>query len=148
MSPLIHVSVGIIREPLKGEQAICPIGSSLSSRELGLEVWLASGETTAKNLVHAKHVPADKFLRHSRSINLPGFTATVREELDALAEVAGPKALDLVRFEDSPTDRRIVSSWPSRFDPVYPRSLGFVADEGGMVPIVKRFQKLVEAGKA
>lgn len=139
---------GIIREPLKGIEALCPVGNSLDDPALSLAAWLASPETTIKNFVIAKSVPAEKFLPHTRVVCLPGFTATVREELEALATVAGPAALKLVKFEDNPTNRRIVSSWPARFDNSYPLSLGFVVDEGGMVPVVERFKQAVAEGKA
>ncbi|KIM44206.1 hypothetical protein M413DRAFT_443234 [Hebeloma cylindrosporum] len=139
---------GIIREPLKGLEALCPIGDSYESPELSLPSWLASPETTIKNFVIAKHVPAEKFLKHTRVVCLPGFTATVRDELEALLKVAGPEVLKLVKFKDDPINRRIVSSWPPAFDNTYPLSLGFVVDEGGMEPIVRQFQKDVAAGIA
>ncbi|KAJ6510515.1 hypothetical protein C8R45DRAFT_964379 [Mycena sanguinolenta] len=139
---------GIIREPLKGIESLCPIGDSLDSPALALPLWLASPQTTIKNFVIARDVPADRFPSHSRVVCLPGFTATVREELDALEKVGGKQALDLVRFRDDPVSRRLVSSWPSRFDNTHALGLGFVVDEGGMEPIVRRFQKDVEAGKA
>ncbi|KAG5652483.1 hypothetical protein H0H81_004839 [Sphagnurus paluster] len=139
---------GIIREPLKGLESLCPIGDSLDSPELELPSWLASPETTIKNFVIAKHVPAEKFLKHTRVVCLPGFTATVRDELQALEKVAGKEAVALVKFKDDPINRRIVSSWPPRFDNTYPLSLGFVVDEGGMEPIVRQFQKDVAAGIA
>ncbi|KAJ6602391.1 hypothetical protein DFH09DRAFT_1124773 [Mycena vulgaris] len=138
----------VIREPLKGIECLCPIGDSIDSPELELPSWVASPETTIKNFVQAKHVPADKFLTHTRVVCLPGFTATVRDELKALEKVGGKKALDLVKFKDDPINRRIVSSWPPRFDNTYPLSLGFVVDEGGMEPIVRQFQKDIEAGIA
>ncbi|WWD20734.1 hypothetical protein CI109_105210 [Kwoniella shandongensis] len=140
---------GIIREPLHGVEAICPVGDSLESEELDkLAAWVASPETTIKNFVIAKHIPAEKFLSHTRVSYLPGFTTTVRQELEALAEVAGKDALKLVKFKDDPINRRIVGSWPPRFDNAYPLSLGFVVDEGGMVPVVQRFKEMVEAGLA
>jgi len=139
---------GIIREPLKGIEATCPVGDSFTSPELSLRAWVASPETTIKNFVVAKHVPADKFLAHTRVVCLPGFTATIREELEALEKVAGPEVLKLVKFKDDPTNRRIVSSWPAAFDNTYPLSLGFVVDQGGMEPIVRQFKKDVEAGIA
>ncbi|KAI0030166.1 NAD-P-binding protein [Vararia minispora EC-137] len=140
---------GIIREPLKGTSAVCPIGTSPTDPKLdALHTWLASPHTTVSNLVHASHIPASRFLRHTRVVCLPGFTASVRELLDALAEVAGPEALELVRFEDDAVSRKIVGSWPARFDDAYARELGFVGDEGGMVPIVRRFKEDVEAGRA
>ncbi|KAF9019811.1 NAD(P)-binding protein [Hymenopellis radicata] len=139
---------GIIREPLKGVEALCPVGDSIDSPELQLASWLASPETTIKNFVQVKHVPAEKFLKHTRVVCLPGFTATVREELEALEKVAGKEALKLVSFKDDPINRRIVSSWPSKFDNTYPLSLGFVVDVGGMVPIVEQFKKDLAAGIA
>ena len=147
--PLLYVppSPGIIREPLQGLPTTCPIGDSLASPALNLGLWVASPETTVANLVHARRVPAERFLAHTRVVCLPGFTTTVREELAALAAVAGPDALALVRFEDDPVNRRVVASWPARFDCAYARGLGFVADEGGMEPIVRRFQQQLQAGK-
>ncbi len=53
MRELICRTSGIIREPLKGVEAICPIGNSFDSPELELAAWLASPETTIKNFVQA-----------------------------------------------------------------------------------------------
>ncbi|KAI0310738.1 NAD-P-binding protein [Amylostereum chailletii] len=140
---------GIIREPLKGLESVCPIGDALASPELdNLRAWLASPATTIKNFVIASRVPASAFRPHSRVVCLPGFTASVRDELNALAAVAGEDALKLVKFKDDPTNRRIVSSWPAAFDNTYPLSLGFVVDEGGMEPVVRQFKEDVEAGIA
>ncbi|KAI0629861.1 hypothetical protein C8Q77DRAFT_1220049 [Trametes polyzona] len=137
---------GIIREPLQGLPTTCPIGDSPSSAALSaLALWVASPETTIRNFVRARHVPASRFAPHTRVVCLPGFTTTVREELDALAEVAGPAAVDLVRFEADETNRRVVASWPARFDNSYALSLGFEVDEGGMVPIVRRFKEQLQA---
>lgn len=132
---------GIVREPLQAVEAICPIGNSFDAPELSLKAWLASPETTIKNLVYAKHVPASNFSAHTRVVCLPGFTASVRDELEALIEVAGLEALKFIKFKDDPTNRRIVSSWPAVFDNSYALSLGFSVDEGGMVPIVRKFQQ-------
>lgn len=139
---------GIIREPLKGLESLCPIGNSIDSPELDLAAWVASPETTIRNFVIAKHVQKERFLPHTRVVCLPGFTATVREELAALEKVAGKQAVQLVKFKDDPTNRRVVSSWPPRFDNTYPLGLGFVVDEGGMVPIVEQFRRDIEAGIA
>ncbi|KAI0754642.1 hypothetical protein C8Q80DRAFT_1216566 [Daedaleopsis nitida] len=114
---------------------------------LSLPLWVASPETTVRNLVRARTVPAAAFLAHTRVVCLPGFTTTVREELAALAAVAGPAALALVRFEPDEVSARVVSSWPARFDDSYARGLGFVGDEGGMEPIVRRFRDQLAAGK-
>ena len=145
--PLLYVplSPGIIREPLQGLPSTCPIGTSPTSPALSLPLWVASPETTVRNLVHARTVPASAFLAHTRVVCLPGFTTTVREELAALEAVAGPAALALVRFEPDEVSARVVSSWPARFDDSYARGLGFVGDEGGMEPIVRRFRDQLAA---
>ncbi|EIW59611.1 NAD-P-binding protein [Trametes versicolor FP-101664 SS1] len=139
----------IIREPLQGAETTCPIGDSLTSPALdALALWLASPETTVRNFILARSVPASAFAAHTRVVCLPGFTATVRDELSALERVAGPEAVARIRFEDDATNRRIVGSWPARFDNAYALSLGFVVDEGGMVPIVQRFKDQLTAGQA
>jgi hypothetical protein len=86
-------------------------------------------------------VPAEKFMPHSRVVTLPGFTTTVRQELEALVEVEGKEILNLVKFVPDPINARIVGSWPPRFDNSYALSLGFKVDEGGMVPIVRKFKE-------
>ncbi|KAJ4470904.1 hypothetical protein J3R30DRAFT_3300245 [Lentinula aciculospora] len=139
---------GIIREPLKGVEATCPMGTSISSPELDLPVWLSSPQTVIRNLIHAKHIPSSAFPSHTRVVCAPGFTATVRHEIDALRQVGGEEALKLIKFEDDPPTKRLVDSWPQRFDNTYALSLGFTIDEGGMIPIVDRFKKDVEAGIA
>ncbi|PIL35216.1 hypothetical protein GSI_03006 [Ganoderma sinense ZZ0214-1] len=136
---------GIIREPLQGLPATCPIGDSLTSPELDLPVWIASPEVTLQNLDIARRVPAASFSPHTRVVCLPGFTVTVREEIAALEAVAGKDAVALIRFEDDPENRRVVSSWPSRFDNTYALGLGFVVDEEGLVPVVRRFQEELKA---
>jgi len=137
---------GIIREPLKGLESICPIGDSFDSPELSLRAWLASCETIIQNFIIAKRIPAENFFTHTRVVCLPGFTATIREELEALEEVAGKDVLSLVKFKDDPINRRMVSSWPAVFDNTYALNLGFVVDQGGMLPIVRRFQQDIVAG--
>jgi len=87
-------------------------------------------------------------MTHTRVVCLPGFTATVKDELEALVKVAGEKVLDLITFKEDPISKRIVSSWPSAFDNAYALSLGFSVDEGGMEPIVRQFQKNVAEGIA
>ncbi|KAJ3865706.1 hypothetical protein EV359DRAFT_38177 [Lentinula novae-zelandiae] len=139
---------GIIREPLKGIEATCPMGTNISSPELDLPVWLSSPQTVVRNLIHAKHISGSAFPRHSRVVCAPGFTATIRDEINALRQVGGEDALKLIKFEDDPTTKRLVDSWPQRFDNTYALSLGFTLDKGGMIPIVESFKNDVEAGIA
>ncbi|TFK96609.1 hypothetical protein BDV98DRAFT_515337, partial [Pterulicium gracile] len=128
---------------------VCPIGDSLESPALGsLKIWVASTQTTITNLVIASQVPAFSFLSHTRVVCLPGFTTSIREELDVLREVDGEEALKLVQFEEDETNKRVVSSWPAVFDNGYAVGLGFQVDEGGMLEVVRRFKEEVVPGIA
>jgi len=129
----------IIREPLSGKRALCPIGNSLDSPELDLEVWLASPVTTVQNLTLARTIDASQFFSHTRVVCLPGFTVTIRGMLNALERVAGRQGLDLIDFKDDETNRRIISSWPARFDCSYAIGLGFKVDSEGMDRVIKDF---------
>ncbi|AOM42463.1 D-erythronate dehydrogenase [Xenorhabdus hominickii] len=111
---------GIIREPLHGERSVCPV-----SRELVL--WLSSPAVVVRNLIHAAQIPAEKFAL-SRIVNLPGISVTVQSMIDALNEVVGQKAVDLIRFELDERINRIVSSWPGSFDISRSLTLGFTSD--------------------
>jgi nucleoside-diphosphate-sugar epimerase len=118
----------------------------MNGPELDLPIWIASPEITVKNLIHTRLIPAAQFTSHTRVICLPGITITVRDELQALEKVGGKKALELVKFKDDPVNRRIVSSWPSRFDNSYALDLGYYIDEGGIEGIVTDFKRKLVAG--
>ncbi len=81
---------GIIREPLNGVESVCPVSPDLA-------LWLSSPETVINNFIHAVSIPAEKFGK-SRTVNLPGITVTVQGMIDALRDVAGQEAVDLIRF--------------------------------------------------
>ncbi|MDC9615405.1 SDR family oxidoreductase [Xenorhabdus khoisanae] len=111
---------GIIREPLHGKSSVCPV-----SRELVL--WLSSPEIAVRNLIHATQISAEKFAL-SRIVNLPGISVTVQSMVDTLKEIAGQKAIDLIRFELDESVNRIVSSWPGSLDINRSLALGFSVD--------------------
>jgi len=110
----------IIREPVRGEPALCPVGSEL-------ELWLSSPRTAVANLVRAALMPAAA-LGAQRILNLPGITVSVGEMIAALSRVAGPAAASRIVFSPDPVASRIVSSWPARFDVGRAISLGFSRD--------------------
>lgn len=121
---------GIIREPLGGKPANCPVGRDL-------ELWLSSPRAVVANLVHAASVPGGT-LGPGRVVNLPGITVSVGEMIEALERVAGPRAAGLISFNEDATVRRIVSSWPARFDVRRALELGFVRDPD-FVSLVRDF---------
>lgn len=111
----------IIREPLNGEDAVCPVSAERP-------LWLSSPRTAVANLVHALTIPVER-LGGWRTLNLPGLTVEVSEMLNALERRAGAKARARVRFEPDPGIESIVNSWPGALDVTRPLGLGFGADQ-------------------
>ncbi|HDX8642720.1 D-erythronate dehydrogenase [Aeromonas dhakensis] len=107
----------IIREPLQGENALCPVSPEL-------RLWLSSPATVVANFLLAATLPKGD----ARSINLPGISVTVGEMLTALTQAGGQAARDRVQFAADPAIERIVASWPGRIDNQRASALGFMAD--------------------
>ena len=59
---------------------------------------------------------------------MPGLSATVAEEIEALRRAAGDKAVALIRRESDPVIEKIVAGWARDFDTARALSLGFTAD--------------------
>ena len=59
---------------------------------------------------------------------MPGLSATVGEEIEALRRVAGEKIATLIRQEPDETIMRIVASWPKNFTAERAIELGFKAE--------------------
>ncbi|CAJ0818418.1 D-erythronate dehydrogenase [Ralstonia wenshanensis] len=111
---------GIIREPLSGEEAICPV-------EAETELWLASPRQVVASLLHAYTLPASAW-GHRRSLNLPGITVRVGEMVEALRKVAGDAPVSRIRWEPDARIKAIVQSWPARFDTARADAMGFGRD--------------------
>ncbi len=111
---------GIIREPLAGIEAVCPV-------EADTLLWLISPDHAVANIIHGHDLPPER-LGTRRVINLPGLSVSVRAMLDALARAGGDRAAALVRIEPDPAIQRIVNSWPGAFEAGLGRHLGFTAD--------------------
>ena len=95
---------GIIREPLAGQEAICPVGPEVSHP-------VSSPALTVKGLIAVYEASREAFVGRS-ALNLPGLNVTVQQMLDALAAIAGPKVRALVRFERDERIAGIVANWP------------------------------------
>ncbi|MGC1306432.1 MAG: D-erythronate dehydrogenase [Phormidesmis sp.] len=110
----------IIREPLQGKTAICPVRPDLS-------LWLSSPETVVDNLIHSLSLSAYRF-GATRTINLPGITVTVQAMIDALQAATSPDTVALIHHQPDAAITKIVASWPSQFDVSEAIALGFVRD--------------------
>jgi D-erythronate 2-dehydrogenase len=119
---------GILREPLNGVDAICPV-------EAETELWLISPRLAVECLLHAFELPSEA-LGAIRSLSLPGITAGVREMIASLERVAGLAAAKRIRWEPDERIKAIVKTWPARFDTARANNLGFPRDEGGFDRII------------
>ena len=131
----------IIREPLEGVVANCPVAAST-------RMWVQSPRAVIENLIIGHEVPAERLAGdpscfapeqsrsgrrvarvQSRSINVPGICVAVGDMATALRAVAGDEVADRVRWEYDPAIDRIVSTWPARFAADAGRALGMRADD-------------------
>jgi nucleoside-diphosphate-sugar epimerase len=121
---------GIIREPVHGEVAICPVAPET-------RVALASPARTIAGLIAVAEASREA-LGGRIAMNLPGITVSVGEMLDSLETVAGSQARALVRFQPDPIIARIVGGWPAVFDNSRALRLGLEPDPD-FVSIVRAF---------
>jgi len=111
---------GIIREPLAGQSAICPVDPSTM-------VALASPENTIAGILAVVQAPRDA-LQGRTAINLPALTVSISQMRQALRDVAGEETANLIRFEHNEAIARIVGGWPAHFDCARTHALGLKAD--------------------
>ncbi|QRM56115.1 D-erythronate dehydrogenase [Sinorhizobium sp. BG8] len=110
----------ILREPLAGQEAVLPVDESVRH-------WFASPRSAVGFFLHAALIDTAK-IGPRRNLTMPGLSALVGEEIEALRRVAGEKAVRLIRREPDPVIRRIVSGWATDFDARRARELGFTAE--------------------
>ena len=112
---------GIIREPLAGVPAVCPV-------ERDAQIWLLSPRKVIESLVHAFDLPSATW-GVKRVVNLPGCTAVVGDMIDTLRRIAGDKVADLIEVKPEPRIDVLVRSWPARFRNERALQMGFCADK-------------------
>jgi nucleoside-diphosphate-sugar epimerase len=110
----------ILREPLAGQEAICPV-------ERSARMWILSPRRAVDSLLHAHELPASEW-GASRSLTLPGIDVSIGDMVDGLKRVAGAGPVGRIRWQPDPQIQRIVAGWPYRFEPARAARLGFAAD--------------------
>ncbi len=110
----------ILREPLSGRPAVLPVDDSVRH-------WHASPRAAVGFFLHAALMDTG-LLGHRRSVTLPGVSATVGEQIEALRRIAGNDAVALIRRVPEPAIAAIVAGWPGDFDAARGRALGFRAE--------------------
>jgi D-erythronate 2-dehydrogenase len=111
---------GIIREPLAGQRATCPVGPQT-------EVALASPARAVSGLLGAA-TASDQEWGDRTPVNLPALTVTVAGMAAALDRVAGPGTSALIDWVPDPAVAAIVTGWPARFRSGRAARLGLVPD--------------------
>ena len=107
---------GIIREPLAGVEAICPVDASVSHP-------VSSPARTIDGLIAVFEASREAF-NGRMAMNLPALNVRVSDMLDALAQVAGPAVRSLVRFARDERIAGIVANWPTGASAVRAGKLG------------------------
>ena len=111
---------GIIREPLNGQPAICPVSPET-------RMWLLSPGTAIECFIAAHDIDGAR-LGSNRMINLPGLSISVRDMVAALERVAGKDVAARVRWEPDPQIAPMVATWPGELAASRARELGFPRD--------------------
>jgi len=110
----------IIREPLAGERAICPV-------DPGAWMPLLSPRRCVDAFVRAHDLP-DTQWGWNRTLLLPSLDLTVREMADGLKRVAGAAAYALIDWKPDAAIAKIVAGWPARMAAKRALAMGFAAD--------------------
>jgi D-erythronate 2-dehydrogenase len=111
---------GIIREPLAGERAVCPVDART-------EVALVSPARAIGGLLCAAASASQAWGGRS-AVNLPALTVTVADMVAALERVAGVEVSALIDWVPDPAVAQIVTGWPARFQADRATRLGLVPD--------------------
>jgi nucleoside-diphosphate-sugar epimerase len=120
----------IIREPLQGQEAVCPVRP---------DNWmpLLSPRKTVECFIHAHELASEKW-GTNRTLMLPSFDVTVGEMAEAVKRVAGNDAYKKIVWKQDPLIQKIVDGWPARLDSKRARGMG-LTDDGSMDAIIQAF---------
>ena len=111
---------GIIREPLAGQRAVCPV-------DPGTEVALASPAKAVGALLCAA-TSAEAAWGGRTALTMPALTLTVADMAAALTRVAGPQASALIDWVPDPAVARMFATWPARIRADRAARLGLTPD--------------------
>jgi len=110
----------ILREPLVGQEAVLPVPDTVRH-------WHASPRSAVEFLIRAATLDGQD-VGPRRTLSMPGLSATVAEQIEALRRVAGDRAVRLIRREPDESIMRIVETWAPALDATRAGRLGFTAE--------------------
>jgi nucleoside-diphosphate-sugar epimerase len=111
---------GIIREPLAGLRADCPVAPDTP-------VAVSSPRRTIDGILLAASVPTARWGSRT-AMNLPALTTTPRQMAAALDRVTGEPLSGLIDWTEDAGIRAMVGSWPAEFATTRATALGLVPD--------------------
>jgi nucleoside-diphosphate-sugar epimerase len=111
---------GIIREPLAGQRATCPVPP-------GTEVALASPAKAVTALVRAASC-AEQAWGDRTAVTMPALTVSVGEMAAALERAAGPGVSALIDWTPDPVITAMMAGWPARVKADRAAGLGLTPD--------------------
>lgn len=112
---------GIIREPLAGLRAPCPVPPDTP-------VALSSPGRTLQGILRAA-AAGDGAWGSTTALNLPALTTTPRSMAAAMDRVAGYPASELIDWTDDPVIGVMVRGWPARVDAARAAALSLFPEE-------------------
>ena len=110
----------ILREPLVGKEAVLPVPETVRH-------WHASPRSAVGFCLRAATVDTE-LIGPRRTLSMPGLSATVGEQIEALRRVGGEAAVRLIRHEPDPQIMEMVGNWASALEATRAERLGFVAE--------------------
>jgi D-erythronate 2-dehydrogenase len=111
----------ILREPLIGQEAVLPVPETVRH-------WHASPRSAVDFLVRAAALDGQQ-VGPRRTLSMPGLSATVGEQIEALRRAAGERAVRLIRREPDESIMRMVEGWAPALDATRALQLGFAAED-------------------
>ena len=111
---------GIIREPLAGQRAVCPV-------DPGTEVALAS-PAKAIGALRCAATSSNQAWGGRTALTMPALTLTVADMAAALTRVAGPQVSALIDWIPDPLITRMFATWPARIRADRAARLGLTPD--------------------
>ncbi len=120
----------MIREPLCGRDAICPVSETTPMACMSPAKIIAA-------LIHAHELPAEAF-GATRSLLLPGISITAGEMAVAVERHKGNRQLGKILWQPDPAIQKIVDGWPRATHSARAESLGFEKDDN-LDEIVRAF---------
>lgn len=121
---------GIVREPLAGLDAVCPVSPEVSHP-------VSSPARTVAGLIAVYEASREAF-NGLTAMNLPALNVKVSDMLAALEAVAGRSVRARVRFERDEDIAGIVAGWPGRASAPRAAALG-LAPERSFADIVQQY---------